>query len=351
MKIFFANLNGLPPYSLSGAEITIDDFLSIFSKNGHEVLSVNCNEKWNFYHNNYKNIYNEEADIIQENENYTKYFFHSTESFRINIKRILERFEPDYIFSQLNFLEEFTEYCEICKKCRIIYFIHSNLTIGKNSNSHIDILLSNKVYKVICLSRYILSTLPYELQKKSEVVYPIFDKNKLCNPKENGEYILFFNPIAIKGVDIVIELSKIFKNEKFVIYETWNHITQAYKAKIEAQRNIILQNNLENYFEVYRDVKIYLLPSQCEEGFGRGIVEANISGIPIVASDIGGIKEASGKNQLLVHRFWDINEWEEKLQILLDDDNYKRYSKYGFENSKRFLCENKVKELLQIIKE
>lgn len=51
----------------------------------------------------------------------------------------------------------------------------------------------------------------------------------------------------------------------------------------------------------------------------------------------------------LVHNYWDINEWEEKLRILLDEDNYKRYSKYGLENSKRFLYENKEKELLKII--
>lgn len=263
---------------------------------------------------------------------------------------MLEKFKPDFIFSQLNYLEELSRYCEEYKECKIVYFMHSNLAVGKNSNSQLDILLSNKVLKIICVSKYILNNLPIELQKKSEVIYPIINENNYISEIKNKKYIVFFNPISIKGINIVISLSKIFRNEKFIIYETWGHISESYKTIIKENENIEIRNKTNNFKEIFEDAKIYLLPSQCNEGFGRGIIEANINNIPVLASDIGGIREASGENQLLVHDYWQINEWKEKLKYLLDAENYKKYSEYASANYQRFLSMDGSEKLLAILK-
>nr|WP_304968594.1 glycosyltransferase [uncultured Dubosiella sp.] len=250
MKIFYSNLNGLPPYSLSGAEITIDEFLKVFSEHGHEVLCVNCDEKWNFYQKKYNKIYDNSYFLIEET-NTKKYFFHSAECFKSNLKIMLEKFKPDFIFSQLNYLEELSRYCEEYKECKIVYFMHSNLAVGKNSNSQLDILLSNKVLKIICVSKYILNNLPIELQKKSEVIYPIINENNYISEIKNKKYIVFFNPISIKGINIVISLSKIFRNEKFIIYETWGHISESYKTIIKENENIEIRNKTNNFKEIF----------------------------------------------------------------------------------------------------
>ena len=44
MRFLFCNLNSLPPFHQSGAEITIDEFLEELSEAGHSVYSIICNE-------------------------------------------------------------------------------------------------------------------------------------------------------------------------------------------------------------------------------------------------------------------------------------------------------------------
>ena len=44
MKILYCNMNSLPPYHQSGAEITIDEFLEELFNKGYIVYSINSNE-------------------------------------------------------------------------------------------------------------------------------------------------------------------------------------------------------------------------------------------------------------------------------------------------------------------
>ena len=46
--------------------------------------------------------------------------------------------------------------------------------------------------------------------------------------------------------------------------------------------------------KVYRQAKLLLAPSQCLETWGRVATEAHFSGIPVLASNSGGLPEAVG---------------------------------------------------------
>lgn len=54
---------------------------------------------------------------------------------------------------------------------------------------------------------------------------------------------------------------------------------------------------------------LYLLPLRIEEGFGRGVIEFNMNSITVITSNVGGIPEAMGNNQLLINEFDNANEW------------------------------------------
>ena len=69
------------------------------------------------------------------------------------------------------------------------------------------------------------------------------------------------------------------------------------------------------------DARALLLPSRCYEGSPRAIVEALAAGVPVIASDIGGLPEhvEDGGNGLLVDPE-DVDGWAAAIDRLRDDD-------------------------------
>ena len=53
---------------------------------------------------------------------------------------------------------------------------------------------------------------------------------------------------------------------------------------------------------VYARSRLVLVPSQCDEAWGRIVTEAQISGVPALASDAGGLPEAVGPGGILMPR-------------------------------------------------
>lgn len=305
---------------MSGAEETIDEFLKYLNLRGFDVTSINCNEKYLMYNDMYDEVLEEKTFNIYDQFN--KIFFSCYDNFFLKANKIIEEFKPDMILCQLNGLAELVS---ISKKYKIpiIYFMHSYFTRDSDISSNYDIdLLYNDVDRIICLSNFIKDSLPNCLKEKAEVVYPYIKPEKFKCNERNPKNILFFNPIDIKGVEIIIELAKTFPAETFEVYETWRKTTKKYKRQLEMLPNVNIKRNSAEPKSLYSNAKIFLMPSQCKEGFGRGVVEANINGIPTICSNVGGIKEAAGESQVLINEYDNINHWIKALKKLLEDKNF-----------------------------
>ena len=79
-------------------------------------------------------------------------------------------------------------------------------------------------------------------------------------------------------------------------------------------------------FELFRYVlvanlhtsKLVIVPSQWKEAYGRVAKEAILLNIPVIVSDIGGLKEAVDYDKSkLVKNYKSIEEWIKKIQKLL----------------------------------
>jgi glycosyltransferase involved in cell wall biosynthesis len=95
--------------------------------------------------------------------------------------------------------------------------------------------------------------------------------------------------------------------------------------------------------DVWKEIKVLLVPSLWFEAWGMVVVEAQLCGIPVVSSDSGGLPEAklgvpyilpvnplTGEHdedgKYVVHD-QDIQPWVETLQTLLnDEDEYESVS-------------------------
>lgn len=78
----------------------------------------------------------------------------------------------------------------------------------------------------------------------------------------------------------------------------------------------------EKMVEMYSCNDVFVLPTKRLEGLPMTLVEACFAGIPIIATDIGGIKDVvnNGENGFLVS-LKNVNELKEKIEILMKDKN------------------------------
>lgn len=70
---------------------------------------------------------------------------------------------------------------------------------------------------------------------------------------------------------------------------------------------------------VYRRTKLVVAPSQWLEPWGRIATEAHFSGIPVLASDRGGLPEAVGPGGLRVPADAPLSEWLDAFSAIWDD--------------------------------
>jgi glycosyltransferase involved in cell wall biosynthesis len=98
---------------------------------------------------------------------------------------------------------------------------------------------------------------------------------------------------------------------------------------------------------IYSRTHVLVVPSQWEEAFGRVIPEAQINGIPVLASRVSGIPEAVGEGGILVDDKENPEAWLRGLKLL--EARYDEYSARARENAKRFSAEKAVIRLLEII--
>ncbi len=144
------------------------------------------------------------------------------------------------------------------------------------------------------------------------------------------EKALLINPNKVKGVDVALALAELRPDVQFVLQESWP-LTREFRSElcdqIADRSNVSLRSATTNMAKVYGQAKVLLAPSQIEEAWGRVITEAQISGIPALASDIGGLPESVGKGGIILPCDAAVAAWAEAFGVLWDDSRaYDEYS-------------------------
>ena len=107
----------------------------------------------------------------------------------------------------------------------------------------------------------------------------------------NNPYITLINPSAIKGITIFVELAKSLPEQQFAAVTGWS-TPPADVELLKSLPNITTLPSVRDINEIYSKTKILLMPSLYQEGFGLTVVEAMLRGIPVLASDFGGLVDA-----------------------------------------------------------
>lgn len=171
----------------------------------------------------------------------------------------------------------------------------------------------------------------------SDVVPPLIRADSY-RVKSQKRFVTMINPQPFKGVDLAKKLVRALPDIPFCFVESWE-LPREERDELEqlSKRcsNFILRKPTLNMKSVYLDSKIVIVPSTLEEAWGRVASEAQVSGIPVVASNIGGLPEAVGPGGILLAPD-DFGGWADAIRRLwYDEAHYSRTAEAAMKHSKR----------------
>lgn len=164
----------------------------------------------------------------------------------------------------------------------------------------------------------------------STIIPPLVEPENYRNAAP-GDAVLVINPNPLKGLDVALTLAEQCPDIPFTLVESWGlteevrNFSQARSAKLH---NIEWLKPTGDMKSLYARAKIVLAPSGAPymgkpvdwiEAWGRIATEAHFSGIPVIASNQGGLPESVGPGGILVDPNAGISIWKAALRSLWDD--------------------------------
>lgn len=159
------------------------------------------------------------------------------------------------------------------------------------------------------------------------VVPPLFRRERYSTPVE-GRLVTFINPVPEKGVSLALEIAALCPEIPFCFVRGWplgaRHLADL-KRTLRRLGNVALRAPTSDMRSVYRQTRVLLVPSQWEsETWGRVVTEAQFSGIPVIASNRGGLPEAVGPDGIIIGHDQPAAVWAAALRELWSDDSRHR---------------------------
>jgi len=164
--------------------------------------------------------------------------------------------------------------------------------------------------KVVCNSKFMKKEL-YRLFKKDSVVeYPCIEID-LNGFKSTKEGIVFIGDSKIKGLNLVQEIARRMPEHTFYVFGRDTYI----ETKVI---NIVYCPWQKNVLDIYKRAKLVIVPSLWKEAYGRVAKEAVLLNLPVLVSDIGGLKEAVNYDKTkLVTNYKNSDEWISRIKDII----------------------------------
>jgi glycosyltransferase involved in cell wall biosynthesis len=173
----------------------------------------------------------------------------------------------------------------------------------------------------------------------AHVIPPVFNPARYQTRGER-QFATFVNPVAAKGVELALAVAALCPEIPFRFVKAWP-LSPAQsirlKRRIAQLRNVQLLERRSDMGSIYAATRVLLVPSKPgHETWGRVASEAQFSGIPVLASDAGGLPEAVGPGGTIMPTDASPQAWAGALQRLWTDrGHYEAQSAAALAHSRR----------------
>ena len=179
----------------------------------------------------------------------------------------------------------------------VVYIAHTpaNLSFGPDSQAADparDHVL-RRVAGIITVSRYMREYIKQWGGMAAETIYfPVYGDPPFVNfGKFASGYVTMINPSDIKGLAIFLGLARALPEVEFAAVPTWAS-SDAAMIELQQLRNVRVLRPVDEMDEIWAQTRVLVVPSLWGEAFGQVVVEAMLRGLPVIASDSGGLVEA-----------------------------------------------------------
>jgi glycosyltransferase involved in cell wall biosynthesis len=180
---------------------------------------------------------------------------------------------------------------------RIVYLVHTlqQLPFGPGSfhPSEAATGLIRRATGIVSVSRAAQDYVRRWADLPSKLIYPdVYGAATVRTPDPARQrYVTIVNPCAYKGIDVFLALADALPQVSFLAVNSWG-TTDADRRELVARANIVIRESVDDIEQVYGETRVLLMPSLWDETFGYTCVEAMLRGIPVLAADVGGLREA-----------------------------------------------------------
>ncbi|MDD2757928.1 MAG: glycosyltransferase family 4 protein [Patescibacteria group bacterium] len=325
MKIFYL----ITKSEAGGAQTHLADLCRYFKASGHDILVMGGGAGW---------LKNECANLgVDYQQN--KYFSNSPNPFRIfkaikEIKKSVANFRPDIVHCHSS-AAAFLGRWAIKGKIKTVYTAHGwGFNLGMNPFIRCAVLLAEKMTAkytdaYICVAEFVKQLgLKYRLApaEKFSVIYNGIEPHALVPRPPTDEIRLSFvgrlaepkrPELTIKALGLLPP--EIKKKIKFIIIG--DGPKRDYLVKLAANKGVMIdfRGDLprQRVFEEISHSDLFIFVSAWE-GLPYTILEAMAVGLPVIASDVGGVSEMVNKtNGILVRN--DVGQISEAILLLVNN--------------------------------
>lgn len=227
---------------------------------------------------------------------------------------VAARFRPDLAIVQMPQPEPLIRALAHCSVPNAVY-VHEVESIDDLG------ALGRKGVPFLANSEFTAARLRQHCGIDAHVLRPLIDPGHYVTATRR-ERVLFINTVPRKGAEIALRLAESRPDIRFDFVRAWNlnpDEMQALSARAAAAGNITLHPPTRDMRPLYARARLLIAPSQWEEAWGRVATEAHLNGIPVLASNRGGLPESVGPGGILLPADAPHAAWLAALGRLWDD--------------------------------